>query len=169
MKYFIKVGDTEHSVAIDGETITYDGVALRARVEDIVGTPLQMVRVGDAVHRLHARRGATRGLYELSVGGHRFQVEALDERSHAIRELSGAGAKAPGPANVVAPMPGLIVRITVKEGDAVRAGQGLIVMEAMKMENELRAPANGTVKRIAVSPGNAVEKGTVLLELEHAS
>jgi pyruvate carboxylase subunit B len=169
MKYFIKLGDEEHVVVIDGETITYDGVAMRARVEDIVGTPLQMVRVGDAVHRLHARRGSTRGLYELSVAGHRFQVEALDERSHAIRELSGASAKPAGPANVVAPMPGLIVRITVKEGDAVRAGQGLIVMEAMKMENELRAPANGTVKRIAVAAGNAVEKGTVLLELEPAS
>jgi pyruvate carboxylase subunit B len=63
-------------------------------------------------------------------------------------------------------MPGMIVRLNVKEGDQVRAGQGLVVMEAMKMENELRAAASGTVLRVLVSPGNAVEKGAILLEME---
>jgi biotin carboxyl carrier protein len=168
MKYLVKLGDQVHTVLIDGESITYDGISIRARIEDLVGTPLHIVRVGDEVHRVYARRGDARGTYELSVAGHRFTAEALDERSHAIRELSGASARKPGPANVLAPMPGLIVRVTVKEGDVVRAGQGLIVMEAMKMENELRAPAAGTVRRIAVTPGNAVEKGTILLELERA-
>ena len=66
-------------------------------------------------------------------------------------------------------MPGLIVRVTVNAGDVVRMGQGVVVMEAMKMENELRAPANGTVKQVLVAPGNAVEKGAVLLEIERES
>jgi biotin carboxyl carrier protein len=63
-------------------------------------------------------------------------------------------------------MPGLIVRINVKPGDTVGQGQGLVVMEAMKMENELRAQAAGTVKSVNVTPGTAVEKGTVLIEME---
>jgi pyruvate carboxylase subunit B len=63
-------------------------------------------------------------------------------------------------------MPGLIVRVNVKAGDKVAQGQGLVVMEAMKMENELRAQAAGTVKNVSVTPGTAVEKGTVLIEME---
>ena len=63
-------------------------------------------------------------------------------------------------------MPGLIVRVNVNEGDRVRAGQGLVVMEAMKMENELRAAHDAAVRRILVKPGSAVEKGAILLELE---
>ncbi len=78
-----------------------------------------------------------------------------------------AAAKAPaGPSPLVAPMPGLVVRVTVQPGDVVAAGQGLVVMEAMKMENELRAPAAGTVKSVRVVPGTAIEKGAVLVELE---
>jgi pyruvate carboxylase subunit B len=63
-------------------------------------------------------------------------------------------------------MPGLIVRIHVEVGAEVSAGQGLVVMEAMKMENELRAPAAGRVKAIVVMPGTAVEKGALLIEPE---
>ena len=63
-------------------------------------------------------------------------------------------------------MPGLIVRINAAIGDVVGAGQGLVVMEAMKMENELRAQSAGKVKNILVTPGTAVEKGTLLIELE---
>ena len=63
-------------------------------------------------------------------------------------------------------MPGLVVRVNVRPGDQVRPGQGLVVMEAMKMENELRAHAGGRVKTVLVAAGMAVEKGTVLVELE---
>jgi pyruvate carboxylase subunit B len=60
----------------------------------------------------------------------------------------------------------MIVRVEVQAGDRVRAGQGLVVMEAMKMENELRASADATVKEVLVSPGDAVEKGALLLRME---
>jgi pyruvate carboxylase subunit B len=63
-------------------------------------------------------------------------------------------------------MPGMIVRGLVQPGDVVQPGQGLVVMEAMKMENELRAQTAGTVKNVSVTPGTAVEKGTVLIEME---
>jgi pyruvate carboxylase subunit B len=63
-------------------------------------------------------------------------------------------------------MPGLVTRVLVAAGDAVRAGDSIVVMEAMKMENELRAKSDGTVRAVAVTPGTAVEKGMVLVELE---
>ena len=165
MKYFVKVGTTTHEVVIDGETVTVNGETVRGRIDGLEGTPLQLLTIGTAVHRVVARRAA-RGQYDLSIDGYRVEAEALDERSRVIRDLSGASSRKSGPAHVVAPMPGLIVRIHVKDGEAVRAGQGLIVMEAMKMENELRAATAGTVRKVLIAPGSAVEKGAMLLEME---
>ena len=166
MKYFVTIGGTVHEVALDGEQVTIDGERVVARIEDIPGTPMQLLTVGDRQEKVYARKGADRGSFEVSLGGFRFALEALDERSRVIRELSGAASKARGPAHLTAPMPGLIVRVAVKEGDQVRAGQGLVVMEAMKMENELRAGTDAVVKRVVAAPGSAVEKGALLLELE---
>ncbi len=166
MKYFVRIAEREHEIVISGDSVIVDGQTVRAHAEEVPGTPITLVTIGAEVHRVVARRGASKGKYTLSVGGHRLEVEALDERTRTIRALSGASAAAAGPANLVAPMPGLIVRINVAEGDQVRPGQGLVVMEAMKMENELRATSAGRVKRVAAKPGSAVEKGAVLLELE---
>ena len=118
------------------------------------------------MHRVLALKGDSRGRFDVSVGGYRFDVLALDERARAIRELSGAATQASGPAHLVAPMPGMIIRLNVAQGDQVRAGQGLVVMEAMKMENELRASVAGVVRKVLVAPGSAVEKGALLLEME---
>jgi biotin carboxyl carrier protein len=166
MKYVVKVGDRDVEVTLEGDTVTVDGVTWPAHVTDLEGTPVRMVTVGDEVHRVVARRGDTRGRYTLWLDGFRHEVEALDERTRAIRELSGAAQGPKGPAPLIAPMPGMIVRITAQVGDAVEPGQGLVVMEAMKMENELRAASAGTVKAIHARIGTAVEKGALLLELE---
>ena len=82
------------------------------------------------------------------------------------RLASDAGAHAHGEQPVVAPMPGRVVRILVSPGDAVAARQGVVVVEAMKMENELRAPKAGRVKEVAVESGTSVEAGRVLLVIE---
>jgi biotin carboxyl carrier protein len=166
MKYVVRVGDTDVDVVLDGGRVEANGVSAEAQVTDLDGTPVRMVRIGTEVHRVVARRGPTRGRYTLWLDGFRYEVEALDERARAIRELSGASAGPTGPAPLIAPMPGMIVRVAVQVGDAVQAGQGLVVMEAMKMENELRATAAGTVKAVLAQPGMAVEKGALLLELE---
>jgi pyruvate carboxylase subunit B len=97
------------------------------------------------------------------------EVEAVDERTRHIRSLAGSGASEPTGAVVRAPMPGLVVRLLVAEGDHVVAGQGLVVLEAMKMENELKAPVAGQVHAIRAVSGAAVEKGSVLVELGPAS
>ena len=165
MKYFVRVGDREFGVELAGDGIRVDGVAVRAHLADVEGTPVRLVTIGDEVHRVVARRNGGKGQYTLRVDGYRFDVEALDERTRTIRDLTVASAAVTGPAPLVAPMPGLVVRITVQPGDMVTAGQALVVMEAMKMENELRAPAAGTVKAVLVQPGTAVEKGATLVEL----
>ncbi len=166
MKYVVRVGDADIDVIIDGDVTIVDGVSRPASIAEVEGTPVRMVTIGDEVHRVVARRGTSRGRYSLWVDGFRHEVEALDERTRFIRELSGASSGPVGPAPLVAPMPGMIVRVAVEPGDVVVPGQGLVVMEAMKMENELRATSAGTVTAVLVQPGTAVEKGAVLLELE---
>lgn len=166
MRYVVDVAGRRIVVDLEGDEVTVDGEKLRATLADVEGTPVRLVTVGDEMHRVIARRSGERGRYALSLDGHRFEVEALDERTRAIRDLSAATAGASGPAPLVAPMPGLIVRVGVAEGDEVRAGQPLVVMEAMKMENELRSPAAGRVRSVAARVGAAVEKGAVLVELE---
>ena len=166
MKYLVQVGDEQVEVLLDGDQVTVDGTTATAHATDLEGTPVRMVTIGDEVHRVVARRGPERGRYTLWLDGFRYEVEALDERMRAIRALAGASAVASGPAPLVAPMPGMIVRVNAEVGDRVQPGQGLVVMEAMKMETELRATAAGTVKAVLVQPGTAVEKGAILLELE---
>jgi biotin carboxyl carrier protein len=165
VKYVVQVGERLVEVVLDAEGVLVDGERVHAHLAEIEGTPVRLVTIGTEVHRVAVQRGEMRGRYVLRLNGHRFDVEALDERTRAIRELSAAAAGASGPAPLVAPMPGLIVRVNVADGDVVQAGQGLVVMEAMKMENELRSPAAGTVKRVLVQPGTAVEKGAMLVEL----
>ena len=165
MKYVVELNGERREVEVDGATVTLDGEKASAHLQDIPGAPVRLVTIGNEVHRVVARRGSTRGSYTLWVDGWRFEGEALDERTRAIREITAAAAGPSGPAPVVAPMPGLIVRVSVAPGDTVQGGQGVVVMEAMKMENELRASASGTVKAVHVAPGTAVEKGALLIEL----
>jgi acetyl/propionyl-CoA carboxylase alpha subunit len=168
MRYYVSIGTHNIEVDLDGDRVTIAGEVVHAHIDPIPPGDLHVLRLGDAVHRLHARRpaGAGRGRYDVAIDGYRWGVEALDERARAIRDLAGSAERPTGPARLVAPMPGLIVRVNVNEGDRVRAGQGLVVMEAMKMENELKAATAGIVRHIAITPGSAVEKGALLLQME---
>jgi len=166
MKYLVDIAGERMEVALEGDGVSLGGTPVAAHLADLDGTPVRLVTIGGAQHRVVAVRGAMRGQYALWIDGWRFDVEALDERARAIRDLTAAHRVKAGPAPVVAPMPGLIVRVQVQVGDTVAAGQGVVVMEAMKMENELRTSAAGVVKSVHAVPGHAVEKGTVLVELE---
>jgi biotin carboxyl carrier protein len=166
VKYHVNVGDADVEVVLEGDTATVDGASYRVSLSAIENTPVHVLHLGDEVHRIVVRRAESRGRYSLWVDGFRVESEALDERALAIRALAGVSSEASGPAPIVAPMPGMIVRVSAQVGDDVQPGQGLVVMEAMKMENELRAMAAGRVRAVLVQPGQAVEKGTVLLELE---
>lgn len=167
MRYVVQLNDERKTVSLEPVGVRYEaGPPVHAKLSDIEGSPVRMVKIGTHVYRVVVQNREGRGRYTLWVDGYRFEVEALDERTRAIRDLSAATAGPGGPAPILAPMPGLIVRVNVKAGDRVEAGQGLVVMEAMKMENELRATAAGTVRSVEVSPGTAVEKGAMLVALE---
>src|SRR2546426_893048 len=99
------------------------------------------------------------------VVGERVEVEALDERSRQRPTDAAPRAGPTGSRTVLAPMPGLVVRIEVAAGQPVAAGAGLVVVEAMKMENELRAPHSGVVATVHVAVGQAVERGAPLVTL----
>ncbi len=103
---------------------------------------------------------------EIVVDGWRFDVEIESERRAALRERARRGKEAAGhsgPLEVHAIIPGRIVAVSVVPGDAIAAGQQLLVLEAMKMQNELRAPREGTIERVAVSVGVNVEVGDLLM------
>ena len=166
MMYVVEVNGRRLNVEIrDGEAIV-DGVKYSVSMQAVAGTPVRIVGVNDAVHRVVLRERVARGRYRMWLDGHRYDAEALDSRARAIRDMQAAVAKPSGPAPLRAPMPGLIVQLRVKVGDTVTAGAGLVVMEAMKMENELRTVAAGKVRAVHVTVGSAVEKGALLVELE---
>jgi len=159
MKYVVEIGGERREVDLDGSTARVGEEEVAVNLEAIEGTPVRLVTIGNQVHRVQVRRGQGRGSYTLWVDGFRFEVEALDERSRTIRDITAAAAKPTGPAPIVAPMPGLVVRINVAVGDVIAAGHGAVVMEAMKMENEIRAPHAGVIEKIGASAGQNVAAG----------
>ena len=98
------------------------------------------------------------------VGSHRFPAVVRDPRSLRSRSRLNAGEE--GVRKVTAPMPGKVVRILAPAGTAVESGQGILVIEAMKMQNEMKSPKKGTVKKINIAEGAPVEAGQVLAEVE---
>jgi pyruvate carboxylase subunit B len=95
-------------------------------------------------------------------------VEVVDERVQHLREVTGATAEAAAGETIRAPMPGLVLRIEVEPGDEVAAGDGVVVLEAMKMENEIRATSAGVVREVLVTPGSPVEKGLPMVQIAPA-
>ncbi len=100
-----------------------------------------------------------------SQGYEGYEVRVLDERSYRASQVSGASAGGASDSAIKAPIPGLVVKVLVDEGAEVAAGQTLVILEAMKMENELRAPRPGVIATIKAKPGNSVNQGDVLITL----
>ena len=167
MRYSVQLNDQRKTVSVEPDGVKLEEeTPVHAELSDIEGSPVRMVKIGTHVYRVVAEKLQGRGRYTLWIDGYRFDTETLDERTRAIRDLSAANAGPAGPAPIIAPMPGLIIRVNVQPGDEIDAGHGVVVMEAMKMENELRATTAGRVKSVQVTPGTAVEKGALLVELE---
>ncbi len=165
MKYYVDVGDETVEVELGEGEIRVDGMPARAELSAINGTHVRLLTDGDSVHALVVRPGEKAGRWLITVSGRTVEIDVLDERTRALAAVVG-NSRAEGPRQIVAPMPGLVVRVDVAPGDQVVAGQRVIVVEAMKMENELKAAADGTVAAVAVAPGAAVEKGSVLITFD---
>jgi pyruvate carboxylase subunit B len=166
MRYYVTIGDRTFEVDLSGEVARVDGRPIEAELAAVPGTPIRHLLADARSHTVVARPGEARGWWDVHLDGRRFEIEVIDERTRAIRSMTGGGAVAQGPKPVRAPMPGLVVRVEVEPGQEVKAGQGVVIIEAMKMENELKAEAAGVVSRVLVQQGQAVEKGAVLVEFE---
>ena len=161
MKYEVKVGGRSFEVELEGNVVRVGGRTIEARLVAIPGTPLIRVSLDGMARTFAVSRARDR--WELQRNGRSFTVEVSDERALSLRRMVGQRAQRPDGGSVRAPMPGLVVRLEVEEGQQVSAGTGLLVLEAMKMENEIRSIAAGVVKRILVAPGQKVDKGTELM------
>ena len=164
MKREAVVGERVLSVEVAGGgpryTVTLEGRALEVEWSDGASGLASLVIDGASVE---AGAVARDGGYSVLVKGHMVDVTLRDAAPPGA-PLARAGAG--GPARVTAPMPGRLVKVLVQEGDTVSEGQGLVVMEAMKMENELRAPRAGRVKELPARERQAVEMGALLVVLE---
>jgi len=110
------------------------------------------------------REAGANGALRLVVRGRRYAAEVRDPR--AFRGRKATAGKAAGPLRLVAPMPGKVVRILKAEGELVEPGEGVVVVEAMKMQNEIRSPRKGVVRKILAAAGTAVNAGEALAVVE---
>jgi len=166
VKYFVTIGAQTHEVEVEGTRVVVGGVALETQLAAVLGTPLYHLLLGGESWTVAAEPLEGVGRWALGMVGERVAVAVQDERSRGSEAVGAKGQPAAGSGGTVrAPMPGLVVRIEVAEGQQVDAGAGLVVVEAMKMENELRAPRSGMVQTVHVAIGQAVEKGASLVTL----
>jgi len=139
---------------LDGREIQMDAVLARSDVLSVL--------IDGKAYEIKRERTATD--MHLWVGSARYEAVLRDPRS--LRSRKGSAADDKGPKKLVAPMPGRIVRVLVAEKNEVEAGQGILVVEAMKMQNELKSPKKGVVQKIAVKDGDNVNPGEVLAIVE---
>jgi biotin carboxyl carrier protein len=171
------LGGSAFEPADDGEDEPV--LAQRQPVVDGVAMPVSVRSVGDPRYVLDEEGRRSRIVLgpeipgeggvrrrEVLVDGFRFEVEVESERIAALRERARTGRAASahsGPLEVHAIIPGRVVSVSVAPGDAVTAGQQLLVVEAMKMQNELRAPKDGTISSVRVAPGVTIDVGDLLV------
>ena len=141
-------------MTLDGRILSVDVTAIAGRWSLLIGSRSYEV----AVER---RSNGERIVY---VNGVAVPISIMDPRERLVRRRGTVSAET-GPRSIVSPMPGRIVKVLVREGEVVAAQQGLVVVEAMKMENELRAPRAGQVSAVKVVEGMSVEAKSVLVTL----
>ena len=164
MKYYARIGLNEYEVEVDKETITINGESV---VVDLCqsGVPeLYSVLFGsysyDMIIEPH------RFDYTITFRGEQFQVQVEDERTRKLNTGRKAPALPHGELAIRAPIPGLVVKVLIAIGDEIVDGQPLVILEAMKMENEIRSLRAGVVRSIAVVEGQRVEQGETLLVVD---
>lgn len=165
MKYITVVNDQEFIIEIDQES--------RIRVNDVeYEIDFQTLAEDGALSLLIANRSLEAvveqrdHIWQILMRGELYSVQVQDERAYRLAQARSSDVGGSGDATIRSPMPGLIVAVSVAEGDVVTKGDKIVILESMKMENELRAAGDGVVSRILVSKGDSVEKGQDLVIIE---
>ena len=167
MKYFVTVDDQTYEIVIDGAGwVTVDGVRVAADMQRIGRIDLYSLLVDNASYEVAVEpSGDQRNVSNVLVAGTRYAVRVQDERTRRLALADRSLKPPPGELLIKAPIPGLVVKVMVAPGQAVSEGETLVILEAMKMENELRAPRAGVVHEQRAVPGAQVALGQVLVTM----
>jgi biotin carboxyl carrier protein len=163
--YDVKIGNNSARLEVAGNTFTYTREGERIAKEfsmEPAGDGTYSVLIEGRSYRVTLPAAATASR-EFIVNGRTLTVEVHDPRKLRGR---GSAAHSSGRQTIAAPMPGRVIRILVEAGQAIEAGQGLIVVEAMKMQNEMKSPKAGKVLEVKTATGAAVSAGDALLVIE---
>jgi glutaconyl-CoA/methylmalonyl-CoA decarboxylase subunit gamma len=163
--YTVTILDRTYTITIDGDLISFDGQG--------AGYQIDCRKIGDNRYSLFLNgRSYTlnleeiqNGIFTVNINGKEFRAIVEDERSKRLSEFTRTSENKDSGMIVYAPMPGLVIEIAVHEGEGVHEGKGLLVLEAMKMENEIQSQIKGIIEKIHVIPGQTVEKETPLLTI----
>lgn len=164
MKYFSRIGQNEYEIEIRDDEIFVNGERIDVDLRQSGGPELYSMLYNGRSYELLIE--AERFTYGVTLRGEHFDVQVEDERTRRLNIGRKMVSIPEGEVVVTAPIPGLIVKILVEPGDSIVEEQPLVILEAMKMENEIRAVRSGVVKSVAIQPGARVEQNSVLLVVE---
>lgn len=161
MKYITRVNNDEYEIEIgpDGEVLV-NGQPYQMDFHQIPGGVVSLLLNNRSLEAVVEERD---GDWEVLIKGELYTATVQDERAYRLAMARGTGAGVDGEASVLSPMPGIIIAVPVAAGDTVQQGDKLVILESMKMENELRAPRDGVVTQVNVQAGASVEKNQVLV------
>jgi pyruvate carboxylase subunit B len=162
-KFTARIDGKEFQIDHDGTTLRVNGIPVD--VEALRHGSARYLRIGSRRYDVSTLRREEDGSRRLLLNGKSIRIELEDEVAAMLRSFGGEKATTVHAAIVRSPMPGKITRVLVREGELIEAGQGVLILEAMKMENEIKAPAAGIVKAVHVSESDAVEKNAALIEI----
>jgi biotin carboxyl carrier protein len=164
MKYIANIAGKEYAIeVVDERHISVDGKMLDVDFASVSGQPVFSLIVDGKSYEAYVNPGDEH--WEVLLHGRLFSARVEDEREMRLRAAGSARIADTGEFHLKAPMPGLVVAIPVAEGQQVEKGQVLVVLESMKMQNELKAPREGTVARIRVKIGETVEQRATMLSI----
>ncbi len=164
MKYYARIGTNEYEIDIDAESnVSVDGNPVTVDLRQSGAPELYSVLFGG--HSFDMLIEPQRFNYAITFRGEQFEVQVEDERTRKLNTGRKAPAVPHGELAIKAPIPGLVVKVLVAEGDHVEDGQPMVLLEAMKMENEIRSIRAGTVHSIKIKEGQRVEQNEQLLLL----
>lgn len=164
MRYITTVEGKQFLIEIiDEKHIGVDGKVYEVDFESVSGQPVYSLIVDGQSHEGYAAQSEDN--WQVLLRGRLYPITVEDEREMRLRSAAGGGVVETGEFHLRAPMPGLVVSIPVEEGQAVHKGQVLLILESMKMQNELKAPRDGTIGRVRVKAGETVEQKQTLLSV----
>ncbi len=164
MKYLARIDDITYEVDIKSDgSILFEGEPVEADLLQIDEMGLHSLLLNHQSFELVVNE-LPRG-YQITLGSHTFDVFVADERQVRMESARADVSAGDGDLPITAPIPGLVVKVLVEEGQEVAVNAPLVILEAMKMENEIRAPRAGVVRDIAIEVGQSVEGNAVLMVL----